>query len=144
MTGKRLSGGCLCGAIRFEAVGAPSVVSNCHCTMCRRASGAAFIPFAAYGRADVHFTQGEPAQFQSSAEAVRGFCPHCGTSLFFVYLAEPERIWVTLGSFDDPTAHRPVEDWYVDIKMPWVGLDEATVHWPAAPGWVAEVTGRQD
>ena len=75
-------------------------------------------------------------------EAVRGFCSHCGASLFFAYIAEPERIWMTLGCFDDPAAHRPVEDWYCDGRMPWVRLDSDSMHWPAAPGWVAEVTGQ--
>lgn len=138
----KLSGGCLCGSARFEALGRPSIVATCHCSMCRRTSGSAFIPYAAYAGADVHFIQDVPARYRSSPEAYRGFCSKCGSTLFFAYDAEPGRIWLALGCFDDPTAHKPAEDWYVGDRMPWVQLDDDVVHWPRAPGWVSEVAGR--
>lgn len=139
-----LSGGCLCGAIRFEADGDASIVTNCHCSMCRRSSGAAFLSYAAYASADVRFTKGKPAEYRSSPDASRGFCANCGGALSFFYHVEPEKIWLTLGSFDDPAAHRPAEDWYAGVKLPWVRLDDHLKHWPGPPEWVAETTGRSE
>jgi hypothetical protein len=110
--------------------------------MCQRASGSAFLPYAAYDTAHVRFTLIEPTRYRSSPEAFRGFCSRCGSSIYFAYDAEPQRIWMTLGCFDDPAAHEPSEDWYIQVKLPWVRLDDQLTHWPGPPGWVAEVTGR--
>lgn len=139
---RQLSGGCLCGAIRFEAHGLALKVASCHCSMCRRASGSAFVPYAAYRVSDVRFIGEHPARYRSSQEAYRGSCARCGSTLSFSYDAEPEKIWLTLGCFDDPSAHEPTEDWYVQGKMPWVQLDDKRTHWPEAPDWVGHVTGR--
>ena len=137
-----LFGGCLCGSIRFEVTGRPSTIANCHCTMCRRASGGAFLPYAAYDTAQLRFTRMEPARYRSSNEAFRGFCPKCGSSIFFAYAAEPERIWMTLGCFDDASAHEPGENWYTGDKLAWIHLDDRLTNWVGAPDWVAERTAR--
>jgi hypothetical protein len=142
VTHRTHTGGCLCGAIRFEIVGEPYASASCHCTICQRAGGSAFLPFAAYETGQVRFTRGELQTYRSSAEALRGFCGVCGSPVSFAYDAEPGHIWMTLGCFDDRSALRPAEDWHVGVKMPWLTLDDEIRHWPGAPGRVSDVTGR--
>ena len=129
-----LTGGCLCGAVRYEAEGKSRQVANCHCSMCRRHSGAAFLTYAAYPRERVRFTRGRPAEFRSSAAVVRGHCAVCGSPLTYIGDADPHTIWLTVGSFDDPNRVPPTEDWYVATRLDWVRLDEALPRSEDAPG----------
>ena len=77
-----MAGGCLCGAVRFEASDVHSVAC-CHCSMCRRWAGGPM--FAVEPRA-VRFTGAAPAVYRSSDWAERGFCRTCGSNLFYRYL----------------------------------------------------------
>jgi hypothetical protein len=75
-----ITGGCQCGAVRFraEALGRASI---CHCRMCQKAFGGFFGPLVT--AKGLVWTKAEPARFQSSNKARRGFCPQCGTPLTF-------------------------------------------------------------
>ncbi len=99
-----VTGGCLCGAVRYESSDPPYDVGYCHCRMCQKAGGGpyslgAFIPATAF-----RFTRGEPKFYKSSAWAKRGFCETCGTPLVMYYLNSPDP-GVSIGSLDHP------EDW---------------------------------
>ena len=78
---KRFTGGCLCGALRYEANAEPLYAGHCYCVDCRKASGSGFIPFMGFASSAVHFS-GPTRQFISKAarggDAVRNFCPTCG------------------------------------------------------------------
>jgi hypothetical protein len=76
-----IEGRCLCGAVRIGIDSLPEGASACHCTMCRRWSGAAFWGFVVPAEA-VHVT-GEVARYRSSSFAERVWCPACGTHLWF-------------------------------------------------------------
>ncbi len=78
-----LTGGCHCGAVRYEAAETPKRHSICHCSDCRRSAGAPMVAWAVYGEDDVQVTKGEPKWRASSDLAQRGFCPECGTGLFY-------------------------------------------------------------
>ncbi len=90
---KRYAGGCLCGALRYEAVGEPLFTGHCYCTDCRKASGSGFIPFMGFARDAVRFS-GEARQFVSKAanggDAVRNSCPICSSLVFGGKIGEPE------------------------------------------------------
>ena len=131
-----LHGGCLCGAVRYETKCVSHKIANCHCSMCRRHSGAAFLTYAAYSKKDVRFTKGTPTDYQSSADAVRSHCGVCGSPLTFVFNSDPETIWLTIGSFDHPNKVKPSENWYVADKLDWVSLDETLPQWLGAPEWL--------
>jgi len=135
-----IEGGCLCGAVRYTLRAVPSDVAHCHCRICRRSAGAAFVTWATVPRTDLAVT-GEPRWFRSSRLARRGFCPTCGTQLFFAQeIADPavaadlplaeappadpngaSTIDVTVASLDDPDAVRPV-------RNIWVGSRPAFLH----------------
>ena len=118
-----ISGACLCGAIRFEASGPPRRVTHCHCSMCRKALGAVVATFATFESDAVRWLQ-PPARYDSSDRAWRGFCPTCGSSVCFGFKPRPERIYVALGIFDDPTAFPAGFHDYRHEKVGWLHVDE--------------------
>lgn len=122
MAGDAYTGGCLCGRIRFRATGKPSNETHCHCEICRRASGAAFVSWATFHSADFSVTKGKPARFDSSEIAFRQFCPNCGTQLTFQFQKSPQTIDVTLASLDDPGAITPVDHIWTKRQIPWIKL----------------------
>ena len=76
-----ITGGCLCGAVRFEVSEEPSAVGLCHCRMCQRAYGQASGIWALFGKDVLRFTKGEPKYYKSSAWMERAFCANCGSPL---------------------------------------------------------------
>src|SRR5689334_20871404 len=94
------SGGCLCGAVRYEADGPARARTLCHCVSCRRAAGAASVAWVVFGADGFRFTAGTPATFASSPGVTRGFCRVCGTALTYQHTARPDAIDVTTASLD--------------------------------------------
>src|SRR4026207_548109 len=82
-------GGCLCGAIRYQASTPPIGGSFCHCGICRKNSGSVFQASLEFLRSDFEFTQGEPSYYKATPLARRGFCPGCGSPLVFQYEGTP-------------------------------------------------------
>jgi hypothetical protein len=114
-------GGCLCGTVRYEATGRPYNVTHCHCMDCRRSSGAAFVTWASFRRAEFRFTQGNP-QVVTWAGRSRSFCAACGTPLTFLTAPEADEIDVTVCTFDHPDDISPVEHIWVEDRLPWIRL----------------------
>ena len=122
-----VTGGCMCGAVRYESSDPPHDVSYCHCRMCQRASGNAFGMFASFRRDAFRFTRGEPKLYKSSAFAERGFCAECGTPLIFWYLTPgslSEEIGVPIGSLDHPEDASPKSHWGIESQMPWLAIHD--------------------
>ena len=80
----RITGGCHCGAIRYEVQGDLIVHALCHCADCRRHAGAPMVSWAMYAEDAVKVTQGEPKIYASSEHGRRHFCANCGTGLFYI------------------------------------------------------------
>ena len=125
------TGGCLCGAVRYRAAGAPERVAHCHCGMCRRVSGAPFITAAAFAQTTFAWTKGEPAVYRSSAEAERGFCARCGSTLSFRFFASHDWIYVFVGSLDRPQDVVPADHIFTATQLPWIHLDDSLPRFPA-------------
>ncbi|MEP9353357.1 GFA family protein [Xanthobacter sp. KR7-65] len=100
-----LDGGCLCGRLRYRLRGVKSAYW-CHCTMCRRASGSAALPWASVARPDFEITAGTPSVYESSPGVRRLFCGSCGSPIAFD-MAREEDVDVTLGTLDVPDALIP-------------------------------------
>ena len=113
----RLTGGCQCGAVRYELMEPPVRACICHCRMCQKASGQPFMAFATVKQEHLNWTRGTPGVFQSSNVAQRGFCKDCGTPLTFKF--EGDEINVTTGSLDDPTAAPPTVQYGVESAIAW-------------------------
>ncbi len=122
MTGA-MTGGCLCGAVRFEAEDVPAEMGVCHCGQCRRwASG----PYFAVRAGAVRF-EGEEnlGRYRSSEWAERGFCRTCGASLFY-HLLEAPHYMLAVGAFDDQSAFRLAREVFVDEKPGFYSFAEET------------------
>lgn len=119
-----LEGGCLCGAVRYRIDGAPRVVSHCHCSLCRRVSGAGFVTWLTVRKDRVTLT-GTPAWHASSAWARRGFCATCGGAVL-AGSDHYERHWdITAGSLDDPDAIRPDRHVFAADRVTWIEIADA-------------------
>ncbi len=123
-TAAPLGGGCMCGAVRYEAQGAPSRTGFCHCRMCQRNSGNVFAVYASFPSANVEFLKGAPKVYRSSSFAERGFCADCGTPLTFQYLAARDDIGITVGSFDEPARVKPDSHDGIESWVPWLVMDD--------------------
>jgi hypothetical protein len=127
----RFSGGCHCGAIRYEADQPPFWSGYCHCRTCQRVYGNAFGLWATFYSNDFRITEGKPKTYRSSAWAEVGFCENCGTPLTFRYL-EPliknkrrlDLRGVTVGSLDNPENVKPTVHGYVDTKLSWLSIED--------------------
>jgi len=123
MTNKTLpiTGGCLCGAVRYEASEAPQSAGICHCRMCQKSNGTPFAVGVYFHRASLRFTSGEPKFYQSSDIAERGFCAACGSRLVYRPLGGP-LMAVEVGSLDHPEDISPEYHTGVQGWMPWLNL----------------------
>ena len=116
-----LTGGCQCGAVRYRIDAAPVNPHVCHCRMCQKASGAAFMAFAETDLGHFQWTRGAPAWFRSSEAVERGFCAACGTSLHFRYVGS-DRLDVSLASLDEPDAVTPAKEFGYESRLHWLDL----------------------
>jgi hypothetical protein len=119
-----LSGGCQCGAVRFEARGVPKFVANCHCKDCRRATAAPFSTWVGFESARVSW-RGERAIFESSPTVRRGYCAACGTPLSYSGNKWATETHLLIGAFDQPEALAPSSDVFTAEKLPWMRLPES-------------------
>ena len=119
-----LTGGCFCRFVRYSIDATPFHEANCHCTICQRTSGAAFVTWFTVPLAAFTLVSGEPSSFSSSDDGTRSFCSRCGTPLTFSSRRFPGELDVTAGSLDEPSRVAPKADIYVGTKLPWVALDD--------------------
>jgi hypothetical protein len=121
-------GGCLCGAVRFKAVGEPINVRICHCRTCQKAMGSPFYARALFPQTALT-VEGETASYPSSARLGRVFCKACGTRLFS-WRTNGTAAGVSLAAFDDRHAFAPTEHIWVSEKMDWVRLEDRLPQYP--------------
>ena len=112
------TGGCQCGAVRYQLLTPPEHACICHCRMCQRASGQPFMAFASVKRENLRWTRRHPSTFVSSNVAERNFCSACGTPLTYHRL-ESGSIAVTIGSLDAPGAVCPIEQFGIESELSW-------------------------
>jgi len=115
-----LEGGCFCGAIRFSVTPGDYPSANCHCTMCRRTSAAAFVSWIVVPKPAFAYTRGNPKTLESSDHGTRYFCETCGTPIACEIDSHPDVIDVTICSFDKPETMAPKTDVYTDTRLPWI------------------------
>lgn len=120
MDGSR-EGGCACGAVRYRLLSMPFDTGWCHCTICRRVSGAPAMVFSTVPAGDFLVTAGEDAVGTARLTAFgrRSFCARCGTPLTIAVDHQPETIDFTVGSLDDPDAVAPGFHIFRASKVAW-------------------------
>ena len=125
------SGGCLCGAVRYEVAGPPAMSAICHCRNCQKQAGSAWsmligVPAGALtvtGEVKTYVDHGD-----SGGEVHRQFCPTCGSPLFSRIPAMAQMVFVKAGTLDDTSDFRPAAQVYMKSKQAWVDL-------PGIPGF---------
>ena len=122
---KRYTGGCLCGAVRYEAEGEPKFMGHCYCADCRKASGSGFIPFMGFSASAVRLT-GETRKFISKSarggDAVRNSCPVCGGLVFSGEIGKSEMFIIYAGSLDDPSLFHPTVAIFTRGRPDWAAI----------------------
>jgi len=125
---RKLSGGCACGAVRYECDMDPLVMLNCHCRDCQKASGTAYAAVVAVPKTAVQM-KGELRYHKvigESGKAVeRGFCPSCGSQVILKLERLPDVLGLQAGSLDDPSIYRPAMDVFTSSAQPWDHMNPA-------------------
>ncbi len=129
----RLEGGCQCGSVRYAITGAPLMTALCHCTTCRRATGAPAVAWAMFKEEQVSFAGRRPAEYASSPEAKRGFCAACGTAISFTASYIPGLVDIAIGSLDRPEALAPVLHYWDSKRLPWMTFADDLPKYPGLP-----------
>ena len=137
---EKITGGCLCGAVRYESSEAPKIVVNCHCLDCRKTSGTCHGTHV--GLAKESFTvSGEVRFYDSTADsgniASRGFCPICGSPVYSKNSAMADMIAVRASSLDDPEIAKPQLAVYASRAVSWDPVDPNCEAFPEMPNMPA-------
>ena len=122
-----LTGGCLCGEVRYEANESVMFSVACHCRMCQQWTGSSMLGTAAFSREAVSFTKGTPKLHHSSSVCERGFCSQCGSSLFTRYYSGgvfDTVIFVGLGTLDNPDLGQPDMHYGAEGELSWMHHDD--------------------
>jgi hypothetical protein len=119
---KPIEGGCVCGTIRYRITGAPRLVSACHCSICRKASGAPMVVWLTVKKPLVEILSGTPAWYKSSEHGRRGFCAACGTQIVSTHDGYANYYELTAGSLDDPGAVTLERHVFAHDRIEWLKL----------------------
>lgn len=131
-----LTGGCLCGAVRYESTSGALVAAHCYCIDCRRSSGTGHcthvvVPAAAFS------LSGEVRHYDRAADSGamvrRHFCPTCGSALYSTNAAGGELVFLRASSLDDPDAVTPGASVYASRAPKWDPVDPALPSYPEMP-----------
>ena len=132
-----LTGGCACGAVRFEITAPLMGVGVCHCLDCQKASGGGPAYVALAPKMAFVVTKGEPriyaSKADSGAEIGRAFCADCGTPLWAVPGSMAPFYPVKVGALDDSSGVTPGVHLYTDSAQPWHLMHEGLPRFPKMP-----------
>ena len=130
-----LTGSCLCGGVCYEIHGRLTNPLNCHCSMCRKAQGAAFRSRAGVRAKDFKFVSGEEliTYFESSPGNYRGFCRVCGSPIHSKFDSNPEVFGLPLGALNEDPQIKPTLDVFVGNKAPWYEITDSLPQYEELP-----------
>lgn len=131
---KMLDAGCLCGAVTLRLPDRFDYMGYCHCSECRKFSGADYASVGGLDGALVTITRGEDAiaRFQKSAETSLAFCRHCGSSLFSEKRSSG-KLNLRLGILNEAPSQRPGFHLFVGSKAPWHEITDALPQFETRP-----------
>ncbi|HUG23372.1 GFA family protein [Piscinibacter sp.] len=127
-------GGCLCGAVRYRAIGELLSSSVCHCRSCRRASGAPSVAWFVVRNTQFTVVSGQVSSFRSSPPALRSFCGQCGTPLTYQHDDNPGTVDITTATLDDPELVPPTHEIWLSHRISWAASDPEVEHCPRGSG----------
>ncbi|MGE0821275.1 MAG: GFA family protein [Candidatus Binatia bacterium] len=130
------TGGCACGAIRYQCSAEPVFSWKCHCRDCQRASGSAYCPVLYVPKAALTIT-GQSTYYEVKAESgngvSRGFCPTCGSPVFIRAALVPDLMGLWAASLDKPSLFQPSVQVWTGSAQPWDCLEATLLEYRKAP-----------
>ena len=131
-----MTGGCLCGSVRYEVTGEPLLTGVCHCRDCQKQTGTAFSIVVGV-TADALKANGQTSVFVTTGVSGLGvdrhFCGKCGSPVYSAVGAMPGLLFVKAGTLDDPSTLQPSVHLWCETKQPWVALDPGMPQFPQNP-----------
>src|SRR5262245_21962452 len=126
MASESVGGGCLCGTVRFTVTLPTIFCAHCHCTMCRRNHGAAYVTWLAVPRSQLSIDAGvdQLTRYESSKQGSRSFCSRCGSSLFCILQEHPDIVDIPLANLDEPVDRLPESHIYFDDRASWTVVSD--------------------
>jgi len=132
-----ITGGCLCGALRYAAIAEPIYAGLCYCVDCRKASGSGFIPFMGFRADDLTIT-GQTLQSHAAAlnggTATRNHCAMCGSLVFGGIHGESDTHTIYAGSLDEPSRFHPRVALFVRDRPAWAAVRPDLIEYETMPG----------
>ena len=122
MNTEKISGGCLCGKIRYVVDGYPTRSMICHCETCRKSAASPVVAWVTFTLSDLIYEKDRPKEYRSSLPVVRTFCSTCGTPLTYYNSNRPNEIDVTTCSLDKPELFPPTHHSWMEDHLYWVDL----------------------
>ena len=131
------TGGCACGAIRYEISSDPVAMVDCQCRDCQRKSGTGHSSYLAFmGKSSVKL-EGEATHWDLVADSgnvkTRAFCPTCGSPVYMTFKAVPDLLTIHAASLDDPSCYKPQLITYAIRGHAWDHLDPAVPKFEKMP-----------
>ena len=131
-----ITGGCLCGKVRYSANVEPVFTGVCHCRDCQKFGGSAFAIVVAVPK-DALSVQGDLRSFSKPGDSgqpiERRFCPECGSTICDEAAVMPGVVMIAAGSLDDASWLKPAMQIYCDSAQPWVQLGGGLQSFPKMP-----------
>ena len=141
-----LTGGCQCGAVRYELKAAPMPAIICHCSECQKQTASAFGMTLPVARADLRILSGELKEWRRLADSGRElacyFCPQCGTRLYHSSSMGPGFWHLKPGTLDDTSWLKPVAEVWTRSAQPWLKLANDLQSFPGQPENVSALLKR--
>ena len=132
-----LTGGCLCGRVRYTLTGEAAFSGLCHCRNCQRYTGSTFEAVTVYPSASVS-VQGELKTYNDTGDSgktvYRRFCPNCGSGVIAEAEVMPDLTIVLAGTLDDTAAYVPAMEIYCASAQPWFHGDAERKRFAKMPG----------
>lgn len=121
-----VSGACLCGKLRFSAPLPTLWVAHCHCTLCQKNAGAAFVTWAGFNEKSVQIDDANQTLkwYSATENAFRGFCKACGSTLFFKSARWPNELHITVVNIEQALDRAPQVHVHWDTHQKWIALDD--------------------
>ncbi len=133
---RQITGGCLCGKIRYSATAEPALVAVCHCQNCQKQTGTAFSVVVGVPKSAVSI-EGQLKTFHDRGDSGqpvdRNFCPECGSPIFSELAVMPELRFIKAGTLDDTTWLDPKLHVYCDSAEKWVHIPEGSQKFGRGP-----------
>ena len=122
-----ITGGCLCGEIRYEVPQGNLSGTYCHCTDCQKATGVAYAFSVPIAPQDFVLSSGDVKSYEKMADSgrkiVRNFCSNCGSMVFTGDMKTSPYIWIKVGTLDNPELVKPIQQIWTSSRQTWSNID---------------------